>query len=132
MAFMLSAFKDFQQVYLRQPMLTLLLLGFASGLPAPLVFSNLSIWLSDAGVSRTDIGLFALVATPYAINFLWAPLIDRLPLPFLTRHLGRRRSWALFSQIWLMAALIAMSFSDPANSLFFMALAALLVTTASA
>src|SRR5699024_5379748 len=125
MAFMLSAFKDFQQVYLRQPMLTLLCLGFASGLPAPLVFSNLSIWLSDTGVSRTDIGLFALVATPYAINFLWAPLIDRLPLPYLTRRFGRRRGWALFSQLWLMAALVVMSFTDPANNLFLMALAAL-------
>src|SRR5690606_37387338 len=104
----------------------------ASGLPAPLVFSNLSIWLRDSGVSRTDIGLFALVATPYAINFLWAPLVDRLPLPFLTRRFGRRRGWALFSQLWLMGALVVMSLTDPAQNLFLLALAALLVTTSSA
>src|SRR5690625_931538 len=123
---------DSLRVYADRRIATILCLGFASGLPAPLVFSNLSIWLSDSGVSRTDIGLFALVATPYAVNFLWAPLVDRLPLPFLTRRFGRRRGWALLSQIWLMAALVAMSFTDPAQSLFFMAVAALFVTSASA
>lgn len=120
------------RVYADRRIATILCLGFASGLPAPLVFSNLSIWLRDSGVSRTDIGLFALVATPYAINFLWAPLVDRLPLPFLTRRFGRRRGWALFSQLWLMGALVVMSLTDPAQNLFLLALAALLVTTSSA
>lgn len=117
--------------YLNRRMLTLLALGFASGLPAPMVFSNLSIWLRDNEVSRTDIGLFALAATPYAINFLWAPLIDRLRLPLLG-GLGQRRSWALLTQILLMAAILWMSLSDPSQQLMAMALATLLVTTASA
>jgi MFS transporter, PAT family, beta-lactamase induction signal transducer AmpG len=118
--------------YLNRRMLTLLALGFSSGLPAPLVFSNLSIWLRDEGVSRTDIGLFALAATPYAINFLWAPLIDRMRLPWLTDRFGRRRGWALLTQFLLMAAIVWMSFASPSAYLWMMAVATLLVTTASA
>lgn len=118
--------------YLNRRMLTLLALGFSSGLPAPLVFSNLSIWLRDEGVSRTDIGLFALAATPYAINFLWAPLIDHLRLPWLTDRFGRRRGWALATQIALIGAILWMSYSTPAQHLWMMAVATLLVTTASA
>lgn len=118
--------------YLNRRMLTILALGFSSGLPAPLVFFNLSIWLREAGVSRTDIGLFALVATPYAINFLWAPLVDRVRLPFLTARFGRRRGWALLTQVLLILAIIGMSFGSPAESLWWMAVAALAVTTVSA
>ena len=130
--FMLTRWKASLAPYLTRPMLTLLCLGFASGLPAPLVFSNLSIWLRDDGVSRTDIGLFALAATPYAINFLWAPLVDRLRLPFFTARFGQRRGWALFAQVWLLLAILWMSLSDPGEHLLMMALAVLLVTTASA
>lgn len=129
---MITALNNFRQVYFRQPMLTLLFLGFASGLPAPLVFSNLSIWLRDEGVSRTDIGLFALVTTPYAINFLWAPLIDKLRLPFLTAWLGQRRSWILFTQVALFAAILWMGSFSPGEELAMVALGALLVTIASA
>ncbi|KAA0875479.1 AmpG family muropeptide MFS transporter [Nitrincola tapanii] len=118
--------------YRDRRMLTLLALGFSSGLPAPLVFSNLSIWLRDEGVSRTDIGLFALAATPYAINFLWAPLIDRLRLPYLTARLGRRRSWALLMQSFLILAILVLSFAQPSQQLWMMALAVLFVTFISA
>ncbi len=118
--------------YFSRRMLTLLALGFASGLPAPLVFSNLSLWLRAEGVSRTDIGLFALAATPYAINFLWAPLIDRLRLPWLTDALGQRRAWILLSQLLLMPAILWMALTSPADHLFMMAVATLMVTTVSA
>ncbi|THF57698.1 AmpG family muropeptide MFS transporter [Pseudothauera rhizosphaerae] len=118
--------------YWNRRMLTLLALGFSSGLPAPLVFSNLSIWLRDEGVSRTDIGLFALAATPYAINFLWAPVLDHLRLPWLTERFGRRRGWALATQVALMGAVLWMSSAAPAQHLWMMAVATLLVTTASA
>lgn len=118
--------------YRDRRMATLLALGFASGLPAPLVFANLSIWLRDAGVSRTDIGLFALVATPYAINFLWAPLVDRLPLPWFTRRFGQRRGWALASQALLMLAILAMAATDPATDLMLVAMAAFCVSFLSA
>lgn len=118
--------------YRDRRMLTLLALGFSSGLPAPLVFSNLSIWLRDEGVSRTDIGLFALAATPYAINFLWAPLIDRLRLPWLTARFGRRRGWALMTQALLMVAIVLLSFTNPSDGLWLMAAAVLFVTFISA
>lgn len=118
--------------YLDRRMITLLALGFASGLPAPLVFSNLSIWLRDEGVSRTDIGLFALAATPYAINFLWAPLVDRMRLPYFSDTFGRRRGWALCTQLLLILAIAVLSMSDPARHLPVMAMAVVFVTFVSA
>jgi PAT family beta-lactamase induction signal transducer AmpG len=119
-------------LYADRRMLTILALGFASGLPSPLVFSNLSIWLRDEGVSRTDIGLFALVATPYAINFLWAPLIDRLPVPLLSARFGQRRGWLLLSQAVLMLAIGAMALAAPGDALLPVAAAALCISAASA
>lgn len=118
--------------YRDRRMLTLLVLGFSSGLPAPLVFSNLSIWLRDVGVSRTEIGLFALAATPYAINFLWAPLVDRLQLPWFSARFGRRRGWALFTQSLLILAILLLSLTNPAENLLMVALAVLFVTFMSA
>src|SRR5260370_14732421 len=92
----------------RQPrLLAILFMGFSSGLPLPLTFGTLSFWLAQSGVSRTAIGLFALVGIPYSVKFLWSPLIDRLALPPLTRLLGRRRSWALVLQAALAAAILA-------------------------
>lgn len=118
--------------YRDRRMLTLLVLGFSSGLPAPLVFSNLSIWLRDVGVSRTEIGLFALAATPYAINFLWAPLVDRLQLPWFSARFGRRRGWALFTQSLLILAILLLSLTNPAENLLMVAMAVLFVTLMSA
>lgn len=126
------SWRDTVAVYMDRRILLILILGFSSGLPAPAIFANLSIWLRDVGVSRTDIGLFALVATPYAINFLWAPVIDRVRLPWLTRRFGRRRGWILLTQAVLMAALALMALTDPAHNLFGLAVACLFVATASA
>ncbi len=128
----MDALKRLIQPYLDRRMVTLLALGFSSGLPAPMVFANLSIWLRDEGVSRTDIGLFALAATPYAINFLWAPLIDRLKLPFFTARFGRRRGWALFTQLLLIVAIIVLAQAQPSVNLYAVALAVLFVTFMSA
>ncbi|MDP9136987.1 MAG: MFS transporter, partial [Pseudomonadota bacterium] len=77
--------------YLTPRMLTILAMGFASGLPLLLTLSTLSYWLSKVGVDKTTIGLFALVGFPYTFKFLWSPVIDQVPLPVLTRLLGRRR-----------------------------------------
>ncbi len=128
----MNAWLESLKVYYDRRMLTLLALGFSSGLPAPLVFSNLSIWLRDEGVSRTDIGLFALATTPYAINFLWAPLVDRMRLPWLTARFGRRRGWALFAQGWLILAIGLMALTNPSGNLMAVALAALFVAFVSA
>ncbi|HKM15008.1 MAG TPA: MFS transporter [Marinospirillum sp.] len=129
---MLARFTQTFAPYRDRRMLTLLILGFSSGLPAPLVFSNLSIWLRDLGVSRTEIGLFALAATPYALNFLWAPLVDRLRLPWFSARFGRRRGWALFTQSLLMLAIFLLSLTNPAQNLMLVALAVLFVAFMSA
>ncbi len=128
----MNAWLESLRSYYDRRMLTLLALGFSSGLPAPLVFANLSIWLRDEGVSRTDIGLFALAATPYALNFLWAPLVDRLSLPWFSKTFGRRRGWALFTQLWLILAIGLMALTSPAHNLMMVALAALFVAFVSA
>jgi PAT family beta-lactamase induction signal transducer AmpG len=117
----------------REPrLLAVLFMGFSSGLPLPLTFGTLSFWLAQSGVSRTAIGLFALVGIPYSFKFVWSPLIDRLPLPGLTRRLGRRRSWALVLQALLAAAILALGFSDPAAGAGRMALIAVIVAFLSA
>ena len=87
--------------YLTPRMLIILAMGFASGLPLLLTLSTLSYWLSKVGVDKTTIGLFALVGTPYTFKFLWSPIMDQVPLPVLTRLLGRRRSWLLLTQVLL-------------------------------
>ncbi len=104
-------------------------LGFASGLPLLLTFSTLAAWLATAGVSRTAIGAFAIVGTPYALKFLWSPLIDRLPAPIA---IGRRRGWGLAIQILLVAAMLALGKCDPKHHLSLMGALALLVAFLSA
>jgi MFS transporter, PAT family, beta-lactamase induction signal transducer AmpG len=128
----IAALRRLLEPYRDRRMATLLALGFSSGLPAPLVFTNLSIWLRDEGVSRTDIGLFALAATPYAINFLWAPLVDRMRLPYFSARFGRRRGWALFTQLLLIVAIVVLSQAQPSADLLVVAAAVLLVTFISA
>ncbi|MDD9999104.1 MAG: MFS transporter, partial [Rhodospirillaceae bacterium] len=86
-------------VYLKPRVMGMLFLGFSAGLPFLLVFTTLSAWLRTFEVSRTAIGMFAWVGLLYSIKFCWAPLVDRLPLPVLTRVLGRRRSWMLIAQL---------------------------------
>lgn len=107
-------------------------MGFSSGLPLPLTLGTLSFWLAQSGVSRTAIGLFALIGIPYNFKFLWAPLIDRLPLPALTSRLGRRRSWALVLQAALAAAILALGFTDPKADAARTALMAVIVAFLSA
>lgn len=114
---------------------TMLFLGFAAGLPILLIFSSLSLWLREAGVSRSVVTYFSWAALGYSFKFIWAPLIDQLPIPLLTRHLGRRRSWMLVSQISVILAICGMAFTDPAgdgNALTLMALFAVLLGFSSA
>jgi len=95
----------------------MLLLGFSAGLPLLLVLGTLSFWLREAGVDRTTIGYLSWVGLAYAFKWVWAPLVDRLPLPLLTRVLGRRRSWLLLAQLAIMLGLVAMAFNDPQQAL---------------
>ncbi len=101
------------KVYLEPPTLRMLLLGFSAGLPLLLVLGTLSFWLREAGIDRTTIGYLSWVGLAYAFKWVWAPLVDWLPIPILTRWLGRRRSWLLLAQLAVMAGLVAMSFNDP-------------------
>jgi PAT family beta-lactamase induction signal transducer AmpG len=119
-------------VYLQPRVLIVLFLGFSCGLPLALSGSTLLVWMSESGVDIRTIGLFALVGTPYTIKFLWAPLIDALNAPLLSRLLGRRRGWLVFSQLLLIAAILILALTDPARSPFYVAFAALLVAIASA
>lgn len=119
-------------VYLEFRVLTLFAMGFSSGLPLLLVFGTLSFWLREADVSLTDIGYMSWVALAYGFKWLWSPLVDRMPLPLLSRLLGRRRSWMFFSQLLIAAALVGMAFCDPKTELAQLALFALLVAFASA
>src|SRR4030081_3246125 len=97
---------DTLAVYLKPRVLIVLFLGFSAGLPLALSGSTLLFWMREAGVDLGTIGLFALVGTPYTVKFLWAPLVDALDVPVLSRLLGGRRAWLLLSQAWLMAAIV--------------------------
>lgn len=118
--------------YLTPRMLIILAMGFASGLPLLLTLSTLSYWLSKIGVDKTTIGLFAVVGTPYALKFLWSPIMDQVPLPVLTRLLGRRRSWLVVTQLLLAAAIFAMGQVDPSIDPWMTALIAVIVASLSA
>ena len=108
------------------------LLGFFSGLPLALTASTLSAWLADSKVDRAAIGLFAAIATPYALKFLWSPLLDGLCLPLLTTQLGRRRSWLFVTQILLAIGIVAMGYTNPCVNAWMTALAGVTVATLSA
>src|SRR5947208_15101049 len=100
-------------VYTQPRVLIVLLLGFSSGLPLALSGFTLRFWMRESHVDLETIGLFALVGTPYTIKFLWAPLVDALDLPILTRWLGRRRGWLIASQLALIGAIILLGFCNP-------------------
>jgi PAT family beta-lactamase induction signal transducer AmpG len=119
-------------VYLQRRVLIVMFLGFSSGLPLALSGGTLAIWMRESGVNLETIGLFALIGTPYTIKFAWAPLIDALDVPILSRLLGRRCGWLLLSQFLLMAAIVFLALCDPARSAFVVGVGALLVATASA
>jgi MFS transporter, PAT family, beta-lactamase induction signal transducer AmpG len=127
-----TSLSDTFAVYLQPRVLIVMFLGFSSGLPLALSGSTLLIWMREAGVDLATIGLFALVGTPYTIKFLWAPVVDALDVPILSRLLGRRRGWLVLSQLLLLAAIVFLGMRDPASSPWLVALGALLVATASA
>ena len=112
--------------------LRMLLLGFSSGLPILLVFSTLSVWLIKAGVQRDVVTFFSWAGIAYGFKFVWSPLIDRIPLPFLARRLGHRRAWLLVSQLCIMAAILFTATTDPATSLVWTAIGAVAIGFTSA
>ena len=129
---MLRRWLDDLRVYLEPPVARMLLLGFSAGLPLLLVLGTLSFRLRDAGIDRTTIGFLSWVALAYAFKWAWAHLVDRLPLPLLTRTLGRRRSWLLVAQLTIVCGLAGMALTDPLDNLPQLVAFALLVAFASA
>jgi PAT family beta-lactamase induction signal transducer AmpG len=121
--------------FLHPRVVTMLFLGFSAGIPILLIFSSLSLWLREAGVERAAVTFFSWAALGYSFKFVWAPLIDRLPVPGLRHLLGRRRAWMLIAQGLIIVAILGMAWTDPAasqTSLSMMALAAVLLGFSSA
>lgn len=123
---------DTLRAYLEPASLRMLALGFSAGLPLLLVLGTLSFRLREAGLDRATIGYLSWVGLAYAFKWCWAPLVDRLPIPLLTRALGRRRSWLLLSQFAIMASLVGMALADPRSQLTLVVWCALAVAFASA
>lgn len=122
----LSAYKD-------RRALIMLFLGFSAGIPILLIFSSLSLWLREAGIDRSTVTMFSWAALGYSFKFIWAPLIDAIPLPVLTKKLGKRRAWLLTAQCLIILAILIMASVNPVNqSLVLMAMGAVLLGFSSA
>jgi PAT family beta-lactamase induction signal transducer AmpG len=113
-------------------MIGLFFLGFASGLPRLLVYSTLTFWLMEVGLDIKAVGLFSATATPYNLKFLWAPLLDRVRIPFLALMLGNRRAWMLLTQLGLVGAIAGLALTNPAITPLWTGVLAILVATLSA
>ena len=120
------------RAFLSPRVISMLFLGFSAGVPILLVFSTLSIWLREAGVDRATIGFFSWAALAYGFKVVWAPVVDRLPLPVLGLLLGKRRSWLLLAQGAVIAALLLQAFNDPAQNLALAAVFAIMLGFSSA
>ena len=120
------------EVYLDRRVIAVYFLGVSRGLPLMLVLATLTAWLSREGVSKATIGLFAYVLAPYTLKFVWAPIMDRVPLPVMTRLFGRRRGWLLLTQAGLILAILGLASTDPGTNLTATAVMALLVAFMSA
>ena len=121
----LSVYKDIR-------MLRILLLGSISGFPWVLIASSLSLWLKEEGLSRSTIGWAGLIFAVYAFNYLWAPLIDRIQIPFLTKRLGHRRGWIVLMQIIILLSLLVWSAINPTQNLALLISVGLIIAIASA
>ena len=125
-------FMDGLQPYMEKPVLANFLLGWAEGFPLTLILGVLGYWLASVGVDKKTIGIFALISAPYALKFLWAPFIDRLPLGFITKKYGRRRGWLFTIQFLMTLAIWGMASSNPLEAPFITGLFAFAVGFLSA
>ena len=119
-------------VYKDLRMLKILLLGAISGFPWVLIASSLSLWLKEEGLSRSTIGWAGLIFGVYAFNYLWAPLIDRIQIPLITKKLGHRRAWIVLMQVIILISLIVWSFINPSQNLALLISVGLVIAVASA
>ena len=119
-------------IYFDKRMLRILLLGSISGFPWVLIGSGLSLWLKEEGLSRSTVGWAGLIFAVYAFNYLWAPLIDRLQIPYLTKRLGHRKGWIVLMQITILICLVTWSFINPIENLALLIAVGLVIAIASA
>src|SRR3990167_2710032 len=125
-----SGWKSAFTAFLDRRALIMLFLGFSAGIPILLIFSSLSLWLGEAGIDKSAVTFFSWAALGYSFKFVWAPLVDELPVPVLTKLLGRRRAWLLIAQLLIICAISIMAFSDPSlgqSYLYQMAVGAVLL-----
>lgn len=129
-----KSWKDAFLAFFDKRVLIMLFLGFSAGIPILLIFSSLGLWLDEAGIKKSTVTMFSWAALGYSFKFIWAPLIDALPVPFLQNWLGRRRSWLLVAQCLIIAAITWMAMVDPSDKsvLYYMAAAAVLLGFSSA
>ena len=129
-----TGWRETLAVYLHPRVVAMLFLGFSAGMPLLLIFATLSLWLREAGVDRGEVTYFSWAALGYSFKFVWAPLIDKLPLPVLSARLGQRRGWMLLAQFGVVAAISMMALSDPSTEagLAWMAVGAVLLGFTSA
>lgn len=125
-----TGWKSAFTAFLDRRALIMLFLGFSAGIPILLIFSSLSLWLGEAGIDKSAVTFFSWAALGYSFKFVWAPLIDELPVPVLTKILGRRRAWLFIAQLLIICSICLMAFSNPAlgqSSLYQMAIGAVLL-----
>ena len=127
-----QSFSEMFSVYFDKRMLKILLLGSISGFPWVLIGSSLSLWLKEDGLSRSTIGWAGLIFGVYAFNYLWAPLIDRIRIPYLTKKIGHRRGWIVLMQIIILISLFLWSIINPTENLALVITVGLLIAIASA
>ncbi len=127
-----NSIKPGWRYYLQRKILVIFFLGFSSGLPFPLVYSTLSLWLAEAGIELSTVSTFAWLGLAYSLKFIWAPLVDSVRLPVLSSILGRRRAWMLLAQLSIGVSLLALSGIDPKQHIEAFALVALAVAFSSA
>ena len=127
-----QSFKDSFKIYLDKRMWRILLLGTISGFPWVLIGSSLSLWLKEDGLSRSTIGWAGLIFAVYAFNYLWAPLIDRIRIPWITSKVGHRRGWIMIMQLIILLSLIFWSVIDPTANLALVIMIGLIIAIASA
>ena len=119
-------------VYRQPRVLSMIFLGFSAGLPFYLVFQTLTAWLRQEGIARSTIGMLSWVGLAYTFKFVWSPIVDRAPIPFLTRWLGRRRSWMLLAQAGIATCIVNMSWASPSAGVASLAVWALLLAVSAA
>ncbi len=127
-----QSFKDSFKIYLDIRMIRILLLGVISGFPWVLIGSSLSLWLKEEGLSRSTIGWAGLIFAVYAFNYLWAPLIDRIRIPWLTNKVGHRRGWIIVMQLVILLSLLCWNLVDPTANLALVITVGLIIAIASA